>query len=420
MPRAVHTLLPSAYRPLLTNRDHRRILAGFAVSYLGDGMGWLAVAWLAIKLASPATAGVWVGAAVAAYALPGALGALVFGRRVRRLQAKHMILADAVLRAVFIGAIPCAWLGGVLSLPLYVGLLAVSSLLHAWGHAGTYTVLADVLPAEQRLSANTLISTLDFAATIIGPAIAGGLVTILSPALVLGIDALTFIVLAAVVGTTRVAKSAPTAPLDPEAARAGIGFLREHPDLLGVLVLTWFFNLLYGPVEVALPVHVAKDLHAPGSILGLYWSLFGAAAVIGGLVVGTRRGLRPWAVLIAIVLGWGLCLVPFGWGVPTAVTIVCFTLGGAIYGPYVAVSMTLLQDRTRAEQRAAFLALRAAVLLTASPLGTAIGGPITTALGPRTTLAGSGLVTVLLGTVAALVLVARRRPAPPAYTSSSP
>ena len=41
-------------------------------------------------------------------------------------------------------------------------------------------------------------------------------------------------------------------------------------------------------------------------------------------------------------------------------------------------------------------------------LGTALGGPLTTALGPRATLGGSGLATVALGAVACVLLLARR------------
>jgi hypothetical protein len=56
------------------------------------------------------------------------------------------------------------------------------------------------------------------------------------------------------------------------------------------------------------------------------------------------------------------------------------------------------------------LAVRSAVLLlTASPLGTALGGPLTTALGPRAALGGSGLATVVLGVVACVLLLGRRR-----------
>jgi MFS family permease len=184
------SVVPAAYRPVLANRVFRRLTRGFGVSYLGDGMSFVAVAWLAIELAPEATAGLWVGGAVAAYTLPGVVGALAFGRQLRRVPAKRLLLADSVLRAVFIGAVPLAWVAGALTPPVYLVLLAVSSLLHAWGTAGQYTLLAELLPGEQRMAANTLISSLNFAATIAGPAIAGILVTYAGPARVLGLDAL--------------------------------------------------------------------------------------------------------------------------------------------------------------------------------------------------------------------------------------
>ncbi len=388
----------------------RRLILGFAVSYLGDGMSFVAVAWLAIELAPQATAGLWVGSAVAAYTLPGVVGALVFGRRLRRLPARSLLLADNVVRGVLLGAIPLAWLAGLLSLPLYVALLAGSSLLHAWGSAGKYTLLAELLPDEQRLAANTLVSSLNFAGTIAGPAIAGVLVTYVSAALVLGLDAFTYVFLAVLVARLQLPhQPGHVSVVDQAAARGGLGLLRSHPELLGLLALTWFFNLLYGPVEVALPLHVTDDLNAPGTLLGLYWMLFGIGAVLGALAVGALQKLPLWPVTVAIVVAWGLALLPFGFVVPTAVTVACFTLGGAIYGPFVALSVTLMQAKSPPQHLAAMLAARSAALLTASPLGTALGGPLTTVLGPRATLGGSGLATVVLGVVACVLLLARRR-----------
>lgn len=90
-------------------------------------MSFVAVAWLAIELAPQATAGLWVGGAVAAYTLPGVVGALVFGRRLRRVPARRLLLADNVVRGVFLGAVPLAWFAGLLTLPLYVVLLARAS-----------------------------------------------------------------------------------------------------------------------------------------------------------------------------------------------------------------------------------------------------------------------------------------------------
>lgn len=407
----MRSLVPAAYRPLVEHPVFRRLAVGFGVSSLGDGMSFVAVAWLAIRLAPAESAGLWVGAAVAAYTMPGVVGALALGRWLRRVPARRLLLADNLLRMAFIGAVPVVWLLGGLTRPAYVGLLAVSSLLHAWGSAGKYTLLAETLPEDQRLAANTLVGSLDFAAMIAGPAVAGVLVTVISPAYVLGLDALTYAFLATVVARLRLPGTGPVSVVD-RAARSGLSRFRRHPDLLGLLALTWCFNLLYGPVEVALPLHVTNDLHAPGTLLGAFWMLFGVGAVVGGLAAGTLRQLPLWPATVGIVIAWGLALLPFGAGLPAAVTVVSFALGGAIYGPFVAISVTLLQATAPPEELAALLAARGAVLLTASPLGTALGGPLVAALGPRRTLGGSGLVTVGLGLVAAALLLLRRRRRP--------
>jgi hypothetical protein len=67
-----------------------------------------------------------------------------------------------------------------------------------------------------------------------------------------------------------------------------------------------------------------------------------------------------------------------------------------------------MQAKSPPQHLAPMLAARSALLLTASPIGTALGGPLTSALGPRMTLGGSGLATVVLGAIACLLLLARR------------
>lgn len=407
-------MIPRAYRPLLADRTFRRLISGFAVSYLGDGMSAVAVAWLAIQLAPPSTAGMWVGAAVAAYALPGVVGALTLGRWLRRFPARRLLVVDSVTRAFFLGAVPLAWFTGVLSPGLYVVLLACSSLLHAWGAAGRYTLLAEMLPAEHRLAGNTAVGTLEYAAIIAGPAVAGVLVTVIDAAVVIGIDAATFVVLAIVAGLLRVPERATgtDAPVDAASSAKGLRVLTHYPALLGLIGLTWLFNFLYGPVEVALPLHVTRDLHAGSEVLGLYWTIFGVGAIVGSLVAGSLRRLPLWPTTLAIVVGWGVTLLPFWAHVPTAATVVSFGVGGMIYGPFVALSITLVQGTSPPEHLSTVLAARGAALLTAQPIGTALGGPLTTALGPGATLGTSGLATIVLGMLATVIVLAtagRRR-----------
>jgi hypothetical protein len=91
----------AAVSPVIASPVLRRLLPAFAVSAVGDGMSA-------------------VGVAVAAYTLPGAAG--------------------AALRAVTLSVIALLYAFGALRAGWYLALLAASSLLHAWGLSGQYTL----------------------------------------------------------------------------------------------------------------------------------------------------------------------------------------------------------------------------------------------------------------------------------------
>ncbi|MDY0815164.1 MFS transporter [Kitasatospora purpeofusca] len=407
--------LPPAYRPLFAPGPFRRLLPALAVSDLGDGMSAVAVPWLALGLAPPGRAGLFVGAAVAAYVLPGALGALLFGRRLRGLPARRLIRADAWTRGLFLGGIPVGWAFGLLGPGLLLVLLAGSSLLHAWGASARYALVAEVIPAERRQAANALLSTSAWVAMIAGPALAGVLAVVVAPAWVIGLDAVSFLVLA--VGAGRLSAvplpGPASVPLSGGAAASagdrsegpvrrgeGLRVLRTRPELLGLLVLTWFFNLFYGPVEVALPLFVGEELAAGPGLLGLYWVAFGVGAVLGALGLGvlSRRAVR-W-VLPGIVAGHGLAMMSFALPGPAALSVTGFAVAGLVYGPYSALVVGRFQELAPAPVLTSVLALRASLVLTAGPAGAALGGPLTAALGARATLAGTGVAMVALAVLA--------------------
>jgi hypothetical protein len=69
-----------------------------------------------------------------------------------------MLLGHCLLRAGCLGAIVVLDGAGSLAPPLYVILLAGSSLMTAWGTAGQYTMLSEVGGPEGRLAVNSLAS----------------------------------------------------------------------------------------------------------------------------------------------------------------------------------------------------------------------------------------------------------------------
>jgi hypothetical protein len=396
------------FRRVLSHRLLRRLLAGMAVSALGDGMSMVAVAWLALQIAPAGQAGLWTGLSVAAYALPATVGMAVLGPLVRRFNGAGLVAVDASLRCVMLGVIATLAIAGGLTPPVYVALLAFSSLLHAWGNAGAYTLIADELPERDQVTGNALIGTFTQVALIVGPALAGLLTAVAGPGWVIAGDAVSFAVLAAICWPAARRAAVPVAGSGMAESKGAWRLLRQNPQLLGLTAVTCVFFFLYGPVEVALPIHIAKEMGAGASLLGLYWAVFSIGAALGGLGVGLLRNTSLWAIVVVIIIGWGVALLPAGLTNTVWPILIGFGLGGVIYGPYIAVSTGLFQRTSPPESLSRVLAFRTALTTPAVGLGMLLGGPTVNVLGGQGTLLASGLLTIALGVVVALALVLRR------------
>jgi MFS family permease len=289
---------------------------------------------LAIQLAPAQQRGPWVATAVAAYTLPGAAGAVLFSRYLGGRGGAQLAGWDAMLRAGALGAIPVAYVLGLLDLGLYVALLAASSLLHSWGIAGRYTLLAEALPQEQHLAGNAVVSTLASFATIIGPPLAGVLVEFGGAALVLAVDAATFAILAA---TYRFAipprRSIPIpSPVQAASSRtAAFRVIRRDRTLLGLLALSFGYFFLFGPVYVALPLHLAEDVRGSAGGLAAYYSAFGIGAALGALLTGYLGRWPLWPTMVGIAIAFGAAMLPLGLDVPTGVALASFGLAGFLW-----------------------------------------------------------------------------------------
>ncbi|MFI8233769.1 MFS transporter [Streptomyces sp. NPDC085900] len=405
--RRIQRVLPQGYTRCLANPDFRRLQPGFLISFLGDGMSFIGVAWLAVELAAPADRSLVVGLAVAAYSLPAALGSLTLGRWLSGRNAKSLILVNALLRGTLFALIPVLYWTGLLNAATYIALLALSSILHAWGIAGRQTFVAETLPAEDRLAGHALVGSQETLSFITGPPLAGLVSAAFGPAAVLAGDAVSYFYLALVTARVRGEGTIERRPAVP--LRRSGKTLARHPELMGLLALTFVFYLLYGPIEVAVPVVVAERMGSDPTVLGWIWGAFGVGAVIGTWVTGTLRRLPLWPTVLGIVAGWGLAILPFAHFGTLAAGIAGFGLGGLIYAPYGPVTITLLQQKAPIEELVSLSALRSAILVIATPLGAALGGPLVGAFGAAGTIRLSGQTTVALAALGALLILLLRR-----------
>ncbi|MBO4142327.1 MFS transporter [Micromonospora tulbaghiae] len=436
------------YRPVLGQPVLRRLLPGLATSALGDGLALVAVTWLALQLAPDGQRGTWTAFAVAAYTLPGAAGTVLLGRWLGGRSGAQLAGWDATVRAAALGAIPVAHLAGVLDVGLYIALLAVSSLLHPWGSAGRFTLVAELLPQRHHLAANALLGVFGQAATIVGPPLAGLLIAWVGAVWVIAVDAASFAVLAVsyrlvVPAARREAAARRGSAARREGARregavrhqpgdqhedgdrhgkpttgpsrtSGFRIIARDRSLLGLLSLSFAFFYLFGPFYVAMPVHVTDDLHASAGTLAAYYTAFGVGSLLGGLLTGHLRGWPLRTTLAGIVALFGAALLPLGLGAPVVLSLPAFALAGLVWAPYQPTATALFQRRAGTVDLPRVLAANGAVTVLAVPLGTMLGGPATALLGARPTLLACAVTILALGLVAA---TAAARPGPGAQNT---
>ncbi|WP_218043290.1 MFS transporter [Embleya hyalina] len=234
----------------------------------------------------------------------------------------------------------------------------------------------------------------------------------------LAVDAVTFLVLA-VTFLVLLPDVGATPPEDASRA-AGFTAIRRNPTLLGLLTLSFGFFLLFGPVYVALPLYVSGALHGSAGLLAAFYSAFGVGALLGSFLTGFLRSRPRRPTAVAIVVGFGVFMLPIGLGAPTPVAIGAFAICGMLWPPYASLSTTLIQRSSPDALMPQVLAASSAVRVLSVPLGTALGGPLVGAFGADTTLwlAAGGITALGLLAAGASALRVRARPDAPSAVAA--
>ncbi|MER5998041.1 MFS transporter [Nonomuraea angiospora] len=188
---------------------------------------------------------------------------------------------------------------------------------------------------------------------------------------------------------------------------SGWRILRRRPVAARLLVVVFFFNFLYMPVEVALPLYVQGTLHSGASGLGLLWSALGVGAIAGAALVNLMRGLPQRHLLITIIGLWALCPIALATTDNLTAAMIVFALGGLVWAPFTPVAYSFLQSDLRPSEQQPVVTLWTTGSTIAAPLGLVAGGPLIQLTGTDTGLVVSGLLTLLLVPLAAATVLTR-------------
>lgn len=379
-------------RPLKI-RDFRLLWTAMTVSFFGDGIYLVAIAWQVYELSNVPTA---LSAVGVAWSLPMTLFLLIGGVLTDRFERRRIMIAADVLRGSAVATM------GVLSITGSVRLwhLILLAVVYGTGQAlfapAFGAIVPEIVPRNLLTEANSLDSFVRHSAErLFGPAIGGFTIAAVGAGGAFLVDAGTFAI--SILVLLRLEKRpAPAAEHHTpwKGIKEGLDYVRSQPWLIATL-LSALMTLLFalGPFQILLPYLVKNELGGTAADLGLVLAAGGVGSVLASILLG-QRGLprrhitfmyAMWAAGVGMLVFYALATQLwhaiaaefFAWGMFTSGLIVWTTLMHRLVPARLLGRVTSLDWMIST----AFV-----------PLSFALTGPVSAAIGVRETFFWGGVL----------------------------
>jgi MFS family permease len=293
--------------------DFWRFFAGQAISQLGSSFTLFATPLLVFKLTHSA---VNLGIASAANFVPYLLFGLVIGAWVDRLERKRLMIAVDVGRAGVIALIPLLSAVHALSIWQVYAVGFASSVLTIFFEASEFAAIPSLVGEEDLITANGRIQASYSAAAVVGPLMAGLMVTLVSVQTVFLVDGASFLISAYSLGLVRGSFNREPPPVERKRIRQdvaeGLRYVFRHPILRNISAMMALFNFASTTTFTQLVLFSKVRLGASDADFGFLFSAGSAGVVLLGLLAGRiRRRLSFGVAALGSLMVIGLLTVGF-------------------------------------------------------------------------------------------------------------
>jgi MFS family permease len=388
-------------------RNYRLYASGQLVSLTGTWMQRVAQDWLVLELTNSGTA---LGIVTALQFGPALIFGLWGGVLADRVDKRKLLLATQT---------------GLALLALILGLLDIAGLVQYWHVLVLATALGlitaidtpvrqsfvvEMVGRDELTNAVAINSTIFNSGRILGPAVAGVMISAVGTGWAFVTNAVSSLAVIAGLVMMREAELFPSPPLRRAAGqlREGFRYVRGRRDLLLTMVLIFVFGTFGLNFAITCALMAKQVFHRGASGYGMLSTALAVGAFCGA-VIATRRTKRPTALyLLAMAAVFSVAEIAAGlmpdflW---TAIVLV--PTGLAMLSVSTAANANV-QLGVAPMMRGRVMALYLVCFMGGTPFGAPMIGWVAGAAGPRWGLIGGGLV-CLLSVAGLAVAVARHR-----------
>ena len=326
-PRRAAALDLAPTRPLaaVTVRPRRLPRLGFwtfwtgeTISNLGSSFTLFALPLLVFKLTGSALN---LGVEVAAEMIPYPLFGLLIGAWVDRLNRKRLMIIIDVCQALVLSSIPVAFFSGVLTVWWIYGVGFLSASLKFTFETAQFAAIPSLVASDDRVSATGRLQAGVSGAQMLGPLLAGALLSLLPLPTLFFVNVATFLVSACALLCIRRSfnVSEPRQTSMRQDMIEGLRYVFGHPVLRAISIMAPLCNLLTISLMTQLPLFASIAFHATGWQISVFYTAAGAGLTVFAALAGRLRKRLAFgkavlgAFLIYGLLTMVLAILPWYW-----------------------------------------------------------------------------------------------------------
>ena len=405
------------FQSLHSSRSFRLYFAGQVVSTTGTWVNATATAWLVLELTGSGVAlGLNTGLLFLPILLVGAYGGVVADR----FDKRKILIWTQALQAVISLVLFALVATDVVTLWMVYATSLVSGLIVALDNPTRQSFYVEMVGEADITNAVSLNSAVFMGSRVLGPALAGSLISHVGVASPFLVDGLSYIAVIAGLAMMRPEDLHPQERTTRERGHllAGLRYVWGTPELrrpLLVLAVVCTFSFNWA---VLVPLLAVQTFGGGPGTLGWLSAMTGIGSFVGAIFMANRDA-RPTMYRLALFsTGSGIALIlpafapSLAWAYPLVIPMGLFIM------VLIITANSMLQLAAKPQARGRVMALYSIVLLGSTPIGSPITGWIGQHLGARWAFVMNGAVALAVGI--GLLLARRRAHAPAADAAADP
>lgn len=398
------------------HRNYRLFFSGQGISLIGTWMQQIALGWLVYRLTDSAFL---LGVVSFSSQIPTFLLASFAGVLADRYDKHKIIIVTQIFAMIQASILAFLTLTETIQVIHVISLAVFVGIINAFDMPTRQTFIVDLVEDKNDLpNAIALNSSMFNAARLIGPTVAGIVISLYGEGICFLINAISYIGVITALISMRIKPSLHEVKKEKvlKGLKEGIKYAYNFVPIRTLLILIGIANLAGMPYTVLMPVFAKDILHGDANTLGYLLGAVGVGAFVGAMYLASRKsviGLGKWISIAGTIFSIGLILFSFSTSLIFSLPLMIFAGFGMMMT--MASSNTLIHTLVDDDKRGRIMSLYVMAFMGTAPFGSLIAGALSNEIGAPNTILLSGITCLFSAIWFAKQLPALRKHVKPIY-----